>query len=159
MRDTADSPASRHSMTDCPAPGGRALYPRTPSPHHPRYARTSPSPLPSASHVAGTRVSHALILLVSHRFLSSSFRLLTSLSPMPKPKLKAGVSRRVKFSQTGPHGQAQALTLNQPALARRREAAAKGQSDLLQGTSYLGYSQPTWYSVVFLLYLGLGDEC
>ena len=52
---------------------------------------------------------------------------------MPKAKLKPGVSRRVKYSQTGPQGNVQTTILNQPALVRRREAATKIQLDLLQG--------------------------
>lgn len=57
---------------------------------------------------------------------------------MPKSKLKAGVSRQVRFSQPGPRGETQTTTLNQPALARRREAATKIQSDVLQGLSHPG---------------------
>lgn len=53
---------------------------------------------------------------------------------MPKAKLKAGVSRQVKFSQAGPRGEVQTTILNQQALVRRREVATKAQQDLLQGT-------------------------
>ena len=56
------------------------------------------------------------------------------LSLMPRPATKAGVSRRVKFSQLGHQGQPQTMILNQTALACRLEAAAKVQLDFLQGT-------------------------
>lgn len=77
---------------------------------------------------------------------------------MPKLRIKAGVSRQVKFSQLEPHGQAQTAILNQPALTCRRNAAVKGQSDLLQGILYLCYAQHKQYSIAFLPYPGLGDE-
>lgn len=58
---------------------------------------------------------------------------------MPKAKPK-GVSRQVKFSQPGPNGGNQTTILNQSALARRREAATKVHSDILQGMPRWGHS-------------------
>jgi len=77
---------------------------------------------------------------------------------MPKARVRAGVSRQVKFSQPGPQGGTRTTVLNQPALARRREAATKTHSDILQGTSSQGHSWSKRYIIIFILYLGLGDE-
>ena len=53
--------------------------------------------------------------------------------PMPKARRKAGVSRQVSFSQPGPQGEIKTTLLNQATIARRREAATKARSDILQG--------------------------
>jgi hypothetical protein len=45
-----------------------------------------------------------------------------------------GVSRKVKVSQPGPFGRSQSTLLNQPAVARIRESAAKRHLDFINGT-------------------------
>ena len=55
---------------------------------------------------------------------------------MPKLNQRPGVSRQVRYSQPGFQGQPQTTILNQAALARRREAAARVQSDLLRGVFF-----------------------
>jgi len=77
---------------------------------------------------------------------------------MPKAKVRAGVSRQVKLSQPGPQGGTRTTVLNQPALARRREAAKKTHLDILQGVLSQGHSWSKQYIVILILYLGLGDE-
>lgn len=74
---------------------------------------------------------------------------------MPKSNLKPGVSRQVRYSLPGSGGQPQTTILNQSALVRRREAATKIQSDLLQGSSFSAVQATQSYTTEFLPHLGL----
>ena len=99
-----------------------------------------PRPLPSVLHAVW--LDHVLVtchVLIVEYLVATSLSLLHLPSPPPlmtRSKAKAGVSRQVKFSQLGPQGQLQTTILNQSALTRRREAAAKVRLDILQGMLY-----------------------
>ena len=86
-----------------------------------------------AHRVGRTRGNHLMDKLISESpapLVRSSIR---SPPPMPRARRKAGVSRQVSVSQPGPQGEIKTTILNQAAIARRREAATKARSDILQG--------------------------
>jgi hypothetical protein len=76
---------------------------------------------------------------------------------MAKSKAKLGVSRRVKLSVLGPQGSRLITTLNQSALVRWRETAAKTRLDFLQGTPFQVQAFHCQASYL-IFYIGLGDE-